>query len=689
MGGGGSDDDDDAPVYFARPMYTATQGAQMSEMSQAALSRSSADNTTQPIHRIVDGRDAGLATEAKTPIVLAMDVTASRGNDSKIIYDKLPMFFGQMMMCDYCPEPTLSFAAIGDAPYEDKAPLQVCSWDSGTSLDDWIKKLWLEEGGGGSGEESYELAAYYYAKYCNMSPGRKGLFFFTGDEHFYDVLQKEVVKTHIGDDLEADLPASAIFAKLQDKFDVFMLYPFKEEALRQKDIQQELRKRLQREKAKSGEITISLMWDTSDDLDIHVVPPGDKGEINFSQKKRAGGELDVDMNAASPYSKEPVENVFWPPFVPGMEGPPHGEYRVYLENYSRRDTQDSNWTCAVSVGGATQIFQGISTRNKERIEVHKFQYTGHISSGGQNATMTAGKLARSDAKGYDSDSIYADWCRVLPQSRVMKFQTPKAIIDILLGVISIRCGSRTRSEYVADLKERGQDEERQNEVNGVLEAWELGESKALEWVKCFTDSHRDKFVREFQTPSFGGYASTAAPRPSMEKKYRACAGAVVFNRRGDVLVGERSDKLGQWQFPQGGTDGEEHSQAARRELYEEMGLKDPAVTYVGLAPQAMRYDVPPGTWLENAGFAGQEMKFALFFLDVDDDGDPEKHCNLSGLGGEQREFNAVRWISWEPLVDQVVGFRKDVYQQLQHLAKPLISDFLGRLPLAQQSRGTA
>merc|ERR1711908_257289 len=136
-------------------------------------------------------------------------------------------------------------------------------------------------------------------------------------------------------------------------------------------------------------------------------------------------------------------------------------------------------------------------------------------------------------------------------------------------------------------------------------------------------------------------------------------GAVVFNKKGQVLVGERSDKPGQWQFPQGGTDGEEHSQAARRELYEEMGLKEPVVAYVGMVPESMRYDVPPGTWLEKAGFAGQEMQFALFFLAVDDD--PSEHCNLSGLGGEQREFNAVRWIEWEPLLGQVVGFRKEVY----------------------------
>ena len=31
----------------------------------------------------------------------------------------------------------------------------------GSQLDDWLKKLWLEEGGGGSGRESYELTGEF------------------------------------------------------------------------------------------------------------------------------------------------------------------------------------------------------------------------------------------------------------------------------------------------------------------------------------------------------------------------------------------------------------------------------------------------------------------------------------------------------------------------------------------------
>ena len=68
--------------------------------------------------------------------------------------------------------------------------------------------------------------------------------------------------------------------------------------------------------AKSGEITISLMWDNcggGTDLDLHVeVPQGDP--IYYSNQKSCGGELDVDMQEGA---TDPVENVFFSKVTPG------------------------------------------------------------------------------------------------------------------------------------------------------------------------------------------------------------------------------------------------------------------------------------------------------------------------------------------------------------------------------------
>lgn len=50
-----------------------------------------------------------------------------------------------------------------------------------------------------------------------------------------------------------------------------------------------------------------------------------------------------------------------------------------------------------------------------------------------------------------------------------------------------------------------------------------------------------------------------------EGNYRPCASALVFNSKREILIGERSDRAGQWQMPQGGIEeGEAPGEAAIR-----------------------------------------------------------------------------------------------------------------------------
>jgi hypothetical protein len=88
-----------------------------------------------------------MTSRAKNPIVVAVDVTGSMGNFPKVIYDKLPMFYGQIMMQGYLEEPSISFAAIGDV-HHDRAPLQVTPFAEGAEIDENHKKIGIENGGG-------------------------------------------------------------------------------------------------------------------------------------------------------------------------------------------------------------------------------------------------------------------------------------------------------------------------------------------------------------------------------------------------------------------------------------------------------------------------------------------------------------------------------------------------------------
>jgi len=148
-------------------------------------------------------------------------------------------------------------------------------------------------------------------------------------------------------------------------------------------------------------------------------------------------------------------------------------------------------------------------------------------------------------------------------------------------------------------------------------------------------------------------------------KYRPCAGALVFNQQKQILVGERIKSRGQWQPCQGGIDGSETpSEAAKRELYEEMGLRvGEEVQEVGCLDEQIKYDVPPGTWLQKEGFVGQEMFWTLYYYP----GQDLPPVDLSGLGGEKPEFSKVKWTTFEELLPGVVLFKANLFSRLQVL----------------------
>ena len=88
--------------------------------------------------------------------------------------------------------------------------------------------------------------------------------------------------------------------------------------------------------AKKGLVTVSLIWDTVDDLDLHLVKDQrlpKKGTYHFkdmilySRRNTYWGNLDIDMNVF-PKTNEPVENIYMPSL-------PKGRYGVYVHWYKR------------------------------------------------------------------------------------------------------------------------------------------------------------------------------------------------------------------------------------------------------------------------------------------------------------------------------------------------------------------
>lgn len=99
-------------------------------------------------------------------------------------------------------------------------------------------------------------------------------------------------------------------------------------------------------------LRVSLSWFNHDDLDLHIHEPAGRGvgslrdHICFSNKQGwTGGTLDVDMNAGYGQTREPVENVVW------SNTPPDGPYRIVVNNYSARESDNPGFVIETECGG--------------------------------------------------------------------------------------------------------------------------------------------------------------------------------------------------------------------------------------------------------------------------------------------------------------------------------------------------
>ena len=84
----------------------------------------------------------------------------------------------------YVADPQIMIGAIGDDQFDD-VPLQVGQFESDNRIDDQLRDIFLEGGGGGDKREGYALAAYFLNTRAQTDAwdkrGRKGYVFFIGD----------------------------------------------------------------------------------------------------------------------------------------------------------------------------------------------------------------------------------------------------------------------------------------------------------------------------------------------------------------------------------------------------------------------------------------------------------------------------------------------------------------------------
>jgi len=122
-------------------------------------------------------------------------------------------------------------------------------------------------------------------------------------------------------------------------------------------LDRDIGQRLDRAGAKTGQIQISLAWDTHDDLDLHVYDPSGVEIWHKNKYSASRGELDVDMNwSENPtfLSARPVENIFWP-----KNGAPSGRYKVQVVHSKTRGAgQRVRFMVRLKINDKVQIKRG-------------------------------------------------------------------------------------------------------------------------------------------------------------------------------------------------------------------------------------------------------------------------------------------------------------------------------------------
>lgn len=126
--------------------------------------------------------------------------------------------------------------------------------------------------------------------------------------------------------------------------------------------------RLLRLGGRRGAVTVTLLWNNRNDLDLHILCP-DGQRITYMNKQAAGGMLDIDRNAhAASLTDEPIENIFW-----AKRPELRGSYHVLVHYFRQHDPAlaETSFSLRIENGGSTSRHEG-RIRPDEMVEVARF-----------------------------------------------------------------------------------------------------------------------------------------------------------------------------------------------------------------------------------------------------------------------------------------------------------------------------
>ena len=126
----------------------------------------------------------------------------------------------------------------------------------------------------------------------------------------------------------------------------------------------------------TGDVQVSVAFDSTSDVDLHVIDPSGEEIYYGSRESASGGKLDLDANAGCSVPPRPVnaENITW---AGGTA--PRGQYTVYLDYFSDCGHQATSWVVTVHRRGQplqvfTGRFTGPASQSNTMVPITTFTY---------------------------------------------------------------------------------------------------------------------------------------------------------------------------------------------------------------------------------------------------------------------------------------------------------------------------
>jgi len=166
------------------------------------------------------------------PIGVLFDITGSMQRSPVAFQRKLGDLMTRLVTHEYVTDPQILIGCVGDTNDHGggfDGSCQIGEFESDIKIDDCLGQCWLAGGGGGSIEESYQNAAYFFARHVqadHIEKGRgKGCLFMLGDENPYPTVKRREVEALFGDTLQEDIPTPKLFEELRQSWDVYFIIP--------------------------------------------------------------------------------------------------------------------------------------------------------------------------------------------------------------------------------------------------------------------------------------------------------------------------------------------------------------------------------------------------------------------------------------------------------------------------------